>query len=74
MKNQKSESQFAIGRGLWGVYLQKNQKSESEINVKWRTERDLNPRDPLRSAPLAGVWFQPLTHLSNKVKCDYTKK
>ena len=30
----------------------------------WRRRRDSNPRSLLQLAPLAGVWFQPLTHFS----------
>lgn len=37
-----------------------------EKNKEWRTERDLNSRSGYPDAPLAGVWFQPLTHLSIK--------
>ena len=31
---------------------------------KWRRERDSNSRGMLLPAPLARVWFRPLTHLS----------
>lgn len=36
----------------------------NEKKPNWRTERDLNPRSGYPDASLAGMWFQPLTHLS----------
>src|SRR6266852_496873 len=38
----------------------------------WRRERDSNPRCPLRHGRFRGVWFQPLTHLSGRLRVVVT--
>ena len=47
------------GTSLWGQL-----DTDVLLVILWRTDRDLNPGDPFGPGPLAGGWFQPLTHPS----------